>query len=81
MKGRGHSLTSPERLALLARWILGGIFVYMGLVKAAHPVDFLKLLRQYEIIESHLVLNSIAVALPWLEVCCCWLASPFGARH
>ena len=70
MNGRGHSLSSPERLALLARWILGGIFVYMGLVKAAHPVDFLKLLRQYEIIESHLVLNSIAVALPWFEVFC-----------
>ena len=44
MNGRGHSLSNPERLALLARWILGGIFVYMGLVKAAHPVDFLKLL-------------------------------------
>ncbi len=70
MNERRNSFSSPERLALLARWILGGVFVYMGLVKAAHPVDFLKLLRQYEIIESHLYLNFIAVALPWFEVFC-----------
>src|SRR6266498_3898563 len=57
-------------VALAARWILGGVFIYMGLTKALHPVDFLKLLRQYEMIESHVLLNLIAAALPWFEVVC-----------
>ena len=63
---------SPGRdvAALAARWILGGVFVYMGLTKALNPVDFLKLLRQYEMIESHFLLNLIAAALPWFEVLC-----------
>jgi uncharacterized membrane protein YphA (DoxX/SURF4 family) len=57
-------------LALVARWILGGIFVYMGLTKALHPVDFLKILREYQMTESHVLLNLIAAALPWFEVVC-----------
>ena len=36
--------------AVLARWVLGAVFLYMGLNKALHPVDFLKLLRQYDIV-------------------------------
>ena len=35
-----------ETLAVLARWLLGGLFLYMGLNKALHPVEFLKLVRQ-----------------------------------
>jgi uncharacterized membrane protein YphA (DoxX/SURF4 family) len=53
-----------------ARWLLGGLFLYVGLSKAFHPVDFLKLARQYEMVSSPLLLNSIAAALPWFEVCC-----------
>ena len=55
---------------VLARWLLGGLFLYMGLDKALHPVEFLKLLRQYDIIQSHLMLNLTAATLPWFEVCC-----------
>jgi len=60
----------PAIVALVARWILGALFVYMGLSKALHPVDFLKILRQYQMTESHVVLNLIAAALPWFEVVC-----------
>ncbi len=56
--------------ALLARWFLGGIFIYMGLVKALDPVTFLKLLREYEMVGNSVLLNSIASALPWFEVFC-----------
>ena len=63
-------LSVRELVALAGRWILGGVFVYMGLTKALHPVDFLKLLRQYEMIDNHLMLNLIAAALPWFEVVC-----------
>jgi uncharacterized membrane protein YphA (DoxX/SURF4 family) len=55
---------------VLGRWVLGGIFVYMGLSKAVHPETFLKLLRQYDLTSSSLLLNSIAAGLPWLEVFC-----------
>lgn len=56
--------------AVLARWLVGALFLYMGLNKALHPVEFLKLLRQYELVHSPLLLNSIAVTLPWFEVFC-----------
>jgi uncharacterized membrane protein YphA (DoxX/SURF4 family) len=56
--------------AVLARWLLGAAFLYMGLNKALDPVDFLKLLRQYDLTQSSLLLNSLAAALPWFEVFC-----------
>lgn len=56
--------------AVAARWLLGALFIYLGLNKALHPVDFLKLVRQYELVDSALLLNSIAAALPWFEVFC-----------
>ena len=60
-------------VSLLARWILGAAFVYMGLSKALNPVDFLKLVQQYGIVENFLLLNAIAVILPWFEVFCGFL--------
>jgi uncharacterized membrane protein YphA (DoxX/SURF4 family) len=59
-----------ELVAVAARWILGCVFVYLGLKKALHPVDFLKLLRQYEMGESQILLNFLATVLPWFEVLC-----------
>lgn len=59
-----------DTAAVLARWLLSAIFLYMGLSKALHPVDFLKLLRQYDLTQSSLLLNSMAAALPWFEVFC-----------
>ena len=56
--------------AVLARWLLGGLFVYMGLSKALHPEAFLKLVRQYDMVHDPLLLNSIAAALPWFEIIC-----------
>jgi hypothetical protein len=38
--------------------------------KALHPVEFLKLVREYDMVSSPLLLNSIAGALPWFEVFC-----------
>ncbi len=66
----GSPWAGRDCMALAARCILGAVFVYMGFTKALHPVDFLKLLRQYEMIESHVLLNLIAAALPWFEVVC-----------
>ncbi len=64
-----------KRLALdygtvLARWWVGGMFVYMGMNKALHPEQFLKLVEQYKLVTNPFVLNSIGAVLPWFEVFC-----------
>src|SRR5438046_2466436 len=59
-----------EIAGILIRWLLGGLFIYMGLSKALHPVEFLKLVRQYEMVSSPFLLNTIAAVLPWFEVVC-----------
>jgi uncharacterized membrane protein YphA (DoxX/SURF4 family) len=78
MSGAGHSRipvpgwkrTGLSVAGVLVRWALGGYFIYMGLNKALHPEGFLKLVRQYDVVNQYLVLNSIAAALPWFEVFC-----------
>lgn len=55
-------------VALLARVVLGATFIYMGLVKVVHPVEFLKLVRQYHLTENSFFLNAVAGGLPWFEV-------------
>jgi uncharacterized membrane protein YphA (DoxX/SURF4 family) len=59
-----------EITLLLLRWALGGIFIYLGLSKALHPVEFLKILREFQITSNPFWLNLIAAALPWFEVFC-----------
>jgi uncharacterized membrane protein YphA (DoxX/SURF4 family) len=59
-----------ETAGLLARWILGGTFIFTGGFKALHPVDFLKLVRQYELVHSPPALDAIAALLPWFELAC-----------
>lgn len=54
-------------LTVLARWLVGALFLYMGMNKVLHPVEFLKLLRQYDLIHDPLLLNSVAAMLPWFE--------------
>lgn len=54
----------------VARWVLGGLFIYMGLTKALQPVEFLKAVREYGFLENHLALNLVAAGLPWFEVFC-----------
>ena len=70
-----NTALSWKRIAMdiftvLARWLLGAAFVYLGLNKALHPVDFLKLVQQYDLTQNALLLNLIAAALPWFEVFC-----------
>jgi uncharacterized membrane protein YphA (DoxX/SURF4 family) len=60
-----------DAATMLARWWLGCVFIYMGLHKALpDPEYFLKLVWQYDMVTSPLLLNSIGAALPWFEVYC-----------
>src|SRR5262245_11511940 len=63
-----NSLAVGQQLALLGRSVLGAVFRHMGMTKAMHPVEFLKLLRQYEMVQQPMLLNLIAGALPWFEI-------------
>jgi uncharacterized membrane protein YphA (DoxX/SURF4 family) len=60
-----------DAAAVLGRWWLGVVFVYMGVNKALpHPEAFLELVRQYHMVDAPVLLNSIGAALPWFEVYC-----------
>jgi uncharacterized membrane protein YphA (DoxX/SURF4 family) len=59
-----------EFIGLLARVFVGALFIYMGVMKALKPEEFLTLVRQYEMVSVPLILNSIAAALPWFEIFC-----------
>ena len=61
---------AAEVFAVLARWFLGGMFLYLGLNKALHPIEFLKLVRQYDVLQHHLLLNLVVATLPWFEIFC-----------
>lgn len=56
--------------AVLIRWLLAAVFIYLGLNKAMHPVEFLKLVRQYGVLDHYLLLNFVASTLPWFEIAC-----------
>lgn len=64
-----HSLSPTTRCWIhrLARWILGGFFLYSGIAKTVEPAEFLKLLREYDLGLPSLALNFVAATLPWFE--------------
>ncbi|MFQ5414948.1 MAG: DoxX family protein [Phycisphaerae bacterium] len=57
---------------VLARLILGAVFIYMGVVKASDPITFLKNTRLFHILPESpaIYLNTTAIVLPWLEILC-----------
>jgi len=55
---------------VIARWLLGTVFIVMGAQKVMHPELFLKSVRQYELFTNPTLLNAIAAGLPWFEVFC-----------
>src|SRR5688572_11877608 len=60
-------------LTLAIRLFLGGLFIVMGLTKGLAPVEFLKVVRQYNAFDNHVLLNFVAATLPWFEVFCGFL--------
>jgi len=54
---------------IVARIILGGIFIYASWDKILHPADFAKIIENYRILPLSLV-NLPAIFIPWLELTC-----------
>ena len=57
---------------LIARCALGGVFIYLGYLKLSDPMAFLKALHLYDVlpVRPSMLLNSVALVMPWLEVAC-----------
>ncbi|MCF8142398.1 MAG: DoxX family membrane protein [Deltaproteobacteria bacterium] len=54
-------------LVLVARLILGAVFIYASMDKIAHPEAFAEVVHNYQILPDALV-NLTAIVLPWLEL-------------
>jgi len=57
---------------LLARLVIGALFIYMGIMKLQDPIAFLKQINLYDMLPQQppYLLNGTAIVLPWLEVVC-----------
>jgi uncharacterized membrane protein len=49
------------------RVVLGGLFVYAGVVKVLEPLDFAQNIRNYALVGQSLSFIA-AIVLPWLEI-------------
>ena len=49
------------------RIVLGGLFIYAGVVKALEPLDFAQNIRNYRLVGQALSFAA-ALVLPWLEI-------------
>jgi len=56
-----------KTLLVIFRLVLGGLFVYAGVVKVVDPLDFAQNIRNYRLVGQSLSFMA-AVVLPWLEI-------------
>ena len=61
------SVLKPQ---VILRWIIAGMLVLAALSKLANPQEFFTSLNSYKLPLPPLVLMSVAVVLPWLELSC-----------
>lgn len=62
-----NTLNRKRILSLVARLILGGVFVYASFDKILHPASFATAVHRYQILPD-LLINLTAIVLPWLEL-------------
>ncbi len=62
-----RGLILPDWLELLARFLVGGTFVYASLDKIADPAGFAQNIYHYRIL-GEVWLHPMALVLPWLEL-------------
>jgi len=57
---------------ILARLVVGVVFVYLAIHKIVEPVQFLKNIREYHLLPETppIFLNGSAIVLPWVEIIC-----------
>lgn len=52
----------------ICRALLGGVFIYASLDKIVHPEEFARAVANYKVLTSPLLVNLVAVCLPWVEL-------------
>src|SRR5947208_11637168 len=61
--------TIPRFVRRIAEFIVGGIFIYAGAIKALDPVRFASDIDNYKILPWTISVR-LAFYLPWLEIFC-----------
>lgn len=56
-----------KHLVLLARLVIGGLFIYASIYKVLNPADFAVSVRNYAILPVEWT-NFVAITLPWVEL-------------
>ncbi len=60
-------MVKNKTMLLVFRVVLGGLFVYAGVVKVLEPLDFAQNIRNYALVGQSLSFIA-AIILPWLEI-------------
>jgi len=60
-------MVRSKAVLLVFRLVLGGLFMYAGVIKALDPLDFAQNIRNYELVGQSLSFIA-AIVLPWLEI-------------
>jgi uncharacterized membrane protein YphA (DoxX/SURF4 family) len=64
-----RKLIDNDYLTLLARLLVGGMFVYASFYKIIDPGAFAKSIWYYHLVPGKWI-NLMAIVLPWLEIVC-----------
>lgn len=56
-----------KHVVLVARLIIGGLFIYASMYKVLNPADFAVTVRNYTILPVEWT-NLVAITLPWVEL-------------
>jgi len=64
---KGGALVKNKAVLLAFRLVLGGLFIYAGIVKVLDPLDFAQDIRNYRLV-GHALSFAAALVLPWLEI-------------
>ena len=67
MSGAVRGLLCHPHVGLLARLVVGAVFVYASLDKIAHPELFARSVMDYRVLPLSLVIP-MAILLPWTEL-------------
>jgi uncharacterized membrane protein YphA (DoxX/SURF4 family) len=60
-------MVKNKTVLFVFRIVLGGLFVYAGIVKVLAPLDFAQNIRNYDLVGQSLSFIA-AIVLPWLEI-------------
>lgn len=66
-KEKIKAIFSSKKIYFILRLILGGLFVYAGVLKISNPKAFAKVISQYNLVPEQLLVV-VAIGLPLLEI-------------